>query len=313
VLAITVQQPASNTVVTSPFNVTANTTTCNGVPAVSMGYEIDNGTTIYEGDSFSALVSASKGPHTLKIKCWGKGTTEQQKLNITVASSSAPIPPGANSVSQIQTLPGWRTKYDPGTNGSATGSRTMVTSPTLSGQTAQHVTSYNDYGGVLYSVDYGSSTSAHNFVYDAEVQIASGSTLGNLEMDNNQVTSNGDTIIYAFQCAGASGYWEYSRNSGTPASPVVQWVKSSQKCNPMNWSTNTWHHIQIWTSRDDKGDVTYHSVYLDGVEYPINATVMSDFQLGWKVGVEVANFQVDGLLNSGVSTLYLDQFTMYSW
>lgn len=288
-----------------------------------MGYEIDNGPTVTKsGSSWTAKISANLGTHMLKVKCWGSsGATQQTDLSITIIAAppapatAANIPSNAVKVPEIQTLPGWRTKYDPATSGTASGLMSMVTTPTLSGQTARYDTTSTGYGGVLYSVTYGTDTLPHNFVYDAEVYIASGSVLGNLEMDNNQVTANGDTIIYAFQCAGTSGFWEYSENSGTPAAPNVRWVKSTQPCNPMNWSTDTWHHIQISTSRDDSGNVTYHSVFFDGVEYPINKTVMSDFQLRWKIGVLVANFQVDGTGASApaTSTLFLDNFTLYRW
>jgi hypothetical protein len=58
--------------------------------------------------------------------------------------------------------------------------------------------------------------------------------------------------------------------------------------------------------------VTYHSVWFDGAESPINKTVNSDFTLGWALGALVANFQIDGI-GTGSSTLYLDQFTMSRW
>jgi hypothetical protein len=315
---ITIYQPANNSTVSSPFTLTASSATCGGKTTTSMGYEIDNGMTIIEGTSFTVSVTTTPGAHTLKVKCWAKhGVNSQTAYSIVaVVLAKAAIPSNAVSVSGIQTMSNWRTKVDPATGGSAVGQMTqMLHSPSYTGQqqTSRFDTSYSDYGGVLYSVTYGNDTASHNFVYDAEVWIASGSVLGNLEMDNNQVTANGDTIIYAFQCAGNSGVWEYTRNAGTPAAPIVDWVKSNQPCDPMTWATNTWHHIQIATSRDDNGNVTYHSVFLDGTEYPINETVMSDFQLKW-APVLIANFQVDGNgASSGASTLYVDNLTLYRW
>jgi hypothetical protein len=70
--------------------------------------------------------------------------------------------------------------------------------------------------------------------------------------------------------------------------------------------------VQVSYSRDDAGNVTYHSVWLDGVEAPINQTVNSDFDLRW-APVLIANFQVDGLGAIGSSTLYLDDLTLYRW
>jgi hypothetical protein len=138
------------------------------------------------------------------------------------------------------------------------------------------------------------------------------SSIVNLEMDNNQVMSNGDTIIYAFQCSGYSKTWEYTGNTGTPTNPSIHWMKSTAPCNPASWTRDTWHHIQIQTSRDDSGNVTYHSVWFDGVETPINKTVNSRFSLGWALGALVANFQVDGS-GTGSASIYVDNFTQYRW
>ena len=223
------------------------------------------------------------------------------------------IPTYAISQQEIQLLPNWRIKHDPGTSGTSTGSMTLVSDPSLSGQAAKIYTTFTNAGGELYSISYGNDTDSKNFLYDAYVWISAGSTLSNLEMDNNQVMRNGDTVIYAFQCSGYTNTWEFSSNAGTPTQPQVKWIKSTSPCNPAKWTRDTWHHIQISTSRDDMGNVTYHSVWFDGVESPINQTVNSEFSLGWALGALVANFQVDGLGASGSSTLYLDHFTMHRW
>jgi hypothetical protein len=83
---------------------------------------------------------------------------------------------------------------------------------------------------------YATDPNPKNFLYDAQVWIASGSNIGNLEMDNNQVIANGDTVIYAFQCAGDTNTWDYSENAGTRKQPVVRWVQSNAPCNPAEWT-----------------------------------------------------------------------------
>jgi len=223
------------------------------------------------------------------------------------------IPSNATAAKQTQLLPNWRIKHDPGTPGTSTGSMAVVNNPSLSGEAQQFFTTFTGAGGELYSLSYGNDSAAKNFVYDAEVWIDAGSQIANLEMDNNQVIPNGDTVIYAFQCSGHTNTWEYSSNAGTRTAPVVKWLRSSAPCNPANWATNTWHHVQISYSRDDSGNVTYHSVWLDGVESPINQTVNSDFTLGWAAGTLITNFQVDGAGTSGSATLYLDNLTIYRW
>jgi hypothetical protein len=232
---------------------------------------------------------------------------------ISTSSKGPSVPSYARVENQVQLLPNWRIKHDPATPGTSTGSMTLVSDPTISGQTEKYHTSFTNAGGELYSVTYGNDTDSKNFVYDAQVWLSADSVISNLEMDNNQVMRNGDTVIYAFQCSGYANVWEYSSNAGTPTHPDVKWIRSTVPCNPAKWTRNTWHHIQISYSRDDSGNVTYHSVWFDGVESPINKTVNSDFTLGWALGALVANFQIDGMGTSGSSTLYLDKLTLSRW
>ena len=396
---IAVQTPANGAQVTSPFNVAANVTTCGGVPAVSMGYSIDSQAVTIEPTSFSALATASVGLHTLHVKCWGQNTGAETLLNITViqppaatplafpaagtyqaaqtvtlstatpgatiyyttdgsapsaaalpyagpiavsksatiqAIAAAPgylnsgmaradyvitpppagpsIPSNAISSKQLQVKPNWTIVHDAGTPGTSNGSMLLVGDPSLSGEAAQFTTTFSYWGGERYSEGYDNDTNAMNFVYDAQVWVQEGSVIGNLELDNNQVLANGDTVIYGFQCAGDTNSWDYTQNAGTPQSPNIQWVQSNQPCDPEQWTPNAWHHVQISYSRDSVGNVTYKSVWLDGVEAPINATVLSAFTLGWDTGILLTNFQVDGKgAGGGSSTLYVDNMTIYRW
>ena len=232
---------------------------------------------------------------------------------VIVPPSAPTIPSNATKQTEIQVMPDWRIKHDPGTPGSSSGAISIVSDPSLSGQANRFVTSFADGGGELYSLTYGTDANSHNIVYDAQVWIEDGSTIANLEMDTNQVIPDGDTVIYAFQCSGYSGVWEYSSNAGTPSNPVVKWLKSNATCNPATWTPSAWHHVQISYSRDNAGNVTYQSVWLDGAEQDINQTVNSAFTLGWAPGTLVTNFQIDGIGSSGWSTVYLDNLTSYRW
>lgn len=312
---ITVVKPGNGATLTSPFTLTASTRTCASKPAVSMGYSIDSATAVIEPTSFTASVSALLGAHVLHVKCWGQGVGDQKLLNINVVQppKGPQIPSYAIIQQQIDLLPNWRIKHDPATPGTASGSMTVVSDPTLTGQSVKYYTAFTNAGGILYSNTYGNDTDSTNFVYDVHVWLAAGSVLSNLELDNNQVTRNGHTIIYGFQCSGYSGFWEYTENAGTVDQTSAHWLKSTAPCNPANWTRNTWHHIQISLSRDDLGNVTYHSVWFDGQEQPINKTVMSDFSLGWALGALVSNFQVDGLGTSGSSTIYVDNLKISRW
>jgi len=314
---ITVAAPSNGATVNSTFTLTASARTCGSMPAVSMGYSIDSGASVIQPTSFTASVTAPAGAHVLHVKCWGQGVGDQKLLNINVVqqttSKGPQVPSYAYVQQQIDLLPGWRIKHDPGTPGTATGSMTVVSDPTLTGQTVKYTTTFTNSGGILYSNTYGHDTDSTNFVYDVYVWLTADSVLSNLEMDNNQVMRNGHTIIYGFQCSGYGNVWEYSENAGTVDQSRAHWLKSTAPCNPAKWTRNTWHHIQISVSRDDSGHVTYHSVWFDGVEQQINKTVMSEFSLGWALGALVANFQVNGLGTSGSATIYVDNLKMSRW
>jgi hypothetical protein len=226
------------------------------------------------------------------------------------------VPLDAISVTSIQGLESWKAAYDTGTSGSsgnASGTMSIVETPSRSGAARQFSTSYTNSGGERYYVSFGDDATSTNFFYDVWVYLPSPSTdVANLEMDMNQVMLNGQTVIFGFQCDGYSGTWDYTANAGTPESPIDQWLHSKATCNLKQWSTNTWHHVQVSYSRDDQGNVTYKSVWLDGTEQDINATVNSAFALGWGRTL-LTNLQVDGLGASGSSTVYLDDLTVYRW
>lgn len=269
------------------------------------------------GGSIQTPVSAPTGTHTLHVKAWGSlGASCDQDIPVAVTDSGSPenslVPADAVTVSNLQTSGSWQAAHDPVTGASSSGSMNMVGSPSLSGHARQFNTSFSNFGGEIYDIAFANDPNPTNFFYDAWVYFASSANnIANLEMDMNQVLDNGQTIIYGFQCDGNSGTWDYTANQGTPSNPNDTWVHSHAPCNVQNWGKQQWHHIQISYSRDDSGNVTYHSVWLDGVEAQINATVPSSFALGWTPTL-LANFQIDGI-GSGSNTVYLDKFSISRW
>ena len=171
------------------------------------------------------------------------------------------------------------------------------------------VTNYTDYGGEIYHIDFANDTTSTNFIYDVYVYLPNPSEINNLEMDMNQVMSNGDTVIYGFQCDSGSGTWDY-----TYMSSGSHWTHSKVPCNVHTWAANTWHHVQISTQRNSAGDVTYNWVALDGVVSDIGVTVSSAENLGWGVGDLLLNFQLDGSSSgSGSMVAYIHDMTIYRW
>lgn len=318
---VTVSYPANHTEVTSPFELTADATECSALPVVSMGYSLDNSwdTTIVKSTSVQAKVAASLGTHTLHVKSWNhKGASCVTDVSITVVaptSSSSPILSfNAISVSGIQALNNWTEANDTGVGqGSSTGHMSIVSSPARSGAAREFSTVYTNYGGERYWVSFGDDTQATNFLYDAWVYLPSNlSGAANLELDMNQTMENGQTAIFGFQCDGWSSTWDYTANTGTPQNPKDTWLHSKQACNIHKWTPDTWHHVQISYSRDEVGNITYKTVWLDGVEQQINATVPSAFALGWGPSL-LTNVQVDGIGASGSSSVYIDDLTISRW
>ena len=315
----TISSPGNGATVSSPFTLSADASTCSSQPVSSMGYSFDSSsdTTIISGTSIDTKVSSSAGTHTLHVKSWGdKGASCVTDVTVTVsgvsASGALDVPAGAVSVSSIQTLSGWTGVHDTGTSGSASGSTSVVSSPTHSGDSRKFSASFTNNGGERFYKSFGDDTSATNFVYDGWVYISGSSAhIANIEMDMNQVIPNGDTVIYGFQCDGWNGVWDYTENAGSPTKPVDKWVSTGQACNPRSWSVNVWHHVQIAYSRTSSGVVTYKTVALDGKEQTINKTAASAWAAGWAPTL-LTNFQIDGY-GSGSATVYLDELTVSRW
>ena len=315
---VTVNSPVNATEVTSPFKLSAISTVCSNQTVGAMGYSIDNSsdTTIVKGSSVDASVTSPTGTHVLHVKSWGeKGSACVADIALTInpPQTSVPTPSDAISVSAIQTMSNWKDADDPATSGSSYGATSIVNSPSLSGTARMFQTEFLNDGGQLYHVSFGDDETSTHFLYDTWLYLTdSASSIANVEMDMNQVMTNGDTVIYGFQCDGWNGTWDYTENAGTPNHPIDKWIKSKAACHVKNWSRNAWHHVQISYSRDDSGNVNYSSVTLDGVEQQINATVNSAFSLGWAPTL-LTNFQIDGYGANGANVVYMDQLTISRW
>lgn len=315
---VIVYSPGNNASVSSPFTLSAWANWCGSQSVVSTGYSLDSSTstTVVNNQTLNASVSASTGGHTLHVKAWGNAgdiCVTDVAINVTSGSSSA-VPSTASLVSALQTLTSWTLVHDVGTPGTSSGWMNIVSSPSMSGAARQFATSYTDYGGQRYSVSFGDDEAAQNFELDTWVYLQSPSNgVQNLELDLNQVMSNGQTVLYGFQCDGWSSTWDFSTNRGSATSPNPQWVHTSSYCNPHSWGTNQWHHVQILYSRNDSGWVTYKTVTLDGNVSNIWTTAYSAYAVGWGPSL-VVNVQVDGSTSgSGGSHVFMDNLTVDRW
>lgn len=317
--SVAVTAPLNGASLVSPFALTASATPCSSQRIAAMGYSIDSSsnTTVVPSNSVQAQVTATPGAHVLHVKSWGnKGAScvTNVAINIGKAPASSAPPATAIKISGIHALPTWKAEYDTATGtGGASGVMSLVSGPSVSGTARQFIAAYTAFGGERFHVSFGADANAHNFLYDTWIYVAApNSDIGNIEMDMNQTAANGQTIIFGVQCDGWSGTWDYTTNAGTAQKPLDQWLHSNQSCNPRQWSTNTWHHVQMSYSRDDQGYVTYKSVWLDGAEQELNVTTFSSFALGWGPAL-LTNLQIDGIGASGSSTVYLDNLSVTRW
>ena len=66
---------------------------------------------------------------------------------------------------------------------------------------------YSNHGGERWHLSFGNNGTSMNFVLDTYVYMVNPSQVQNLEIDLNQVMSNGETVIYGTQCSSISKTW----------------------------------------------------------------------------------------------------------
>jgi hypothetical protein len=230
----------------------------------------------------------------------------------TVPPVNSRIPSIAIPALGLETSVAWKGVHDDQTKGSSNGATHYPIFPDgrngLAGR--QFVTWYGDKAGERFHLTFARDATATHFVYAANVYLVDPGQIANVEMDMNQVMSDGRTVIFGVQCAAHSKSWEYTyvNSSGS------HWHPSNIHCNPHDWGSKKWHNIQIASHRDDDGNVTYDWVCFDGVYTDFqNATVPAAQSLRWTPGELLVNFQIDGAQKTGVMDAYLNNLAVYRW
>jgi hypothetical protein len=317
---ITVTYPASGSTVPFPAWVRAKSGGCYGQAPVSLAYSVDNGSLLTSGITPSEINAPDRtitaGTHTIYLKTsTGGGECPAVETTFTVTGAAGvggTIPSNAISSGDLDDSSKWKWHHDSGTSGNSKGSSLYpMRNLSLDDTAREFYVTYTDNGGELSSVDFAHDTTSTHFVYDTYIYLTEPSQVQNVELDMNQVLSDGKTVILATQCSSYSNTWEWSTITGSGG---AQWHASNIACCPKTWTANAWHHIQIATHRDSTGVVTHDWVILDGALSQFqNATGSSAPKLGWGIGDLVLNFQLDGAGSSGSITAYVDQMTVYRW
>lgn len=207
----------------------------------------------------------------------------------------------------------WEWNHDPGTPGTAVGiTQYPIASPSKNGSARFFMDNFTGGGGEIYHIDWGINQVPTHYVYDLWVYVVDPTQLQNLELDMNHViTINGqaNTIILATQCASGSGTWEYTKRTDKD-----HWFPSNLPCKTTTWVANTWHHIQIATHHTSTGVVTWDWIGFDGTfsNFAANITGTAGGDLGWALGVQLINFQLDGK-SSGSISIYGNLIQVWYW
>ena len=321
----TIYSPANGSQVGSPFTLNMTAPTCSGQPVSAVGYSLDNSTStaVFYVNYMNGPVSVAAGWHIVHVKVWNMyGGICPTDVSIDVvpggsagtSTATSVIPANAIGVGSIQALGNWSAIHDGGTPGSSAGAMSQTGSPAPDGLAKYFQNVFSYFGGERYAVQFATDTTSQNFFYDTYIYIANDTNgFANLEFDLAQTMQNGETAMMGFQCDTWNNTWDIAVNSGSPTQYNDTWAHSSAYCNVHTWAPNTWHHIQIWYTRNTSGWVTYHAVWLDGTEQPINVTAFSGYALGWGPSV-ITQFQIDGA-GSGTTwgNVYLDALTVYRW
>ena len=337
---ITVASPIPGTTVTSPVAVRAHNVGCGGLTPTSFAYSIDHSSTLIHGathydiDVMNQVLSL--GTHTIHFKSWtsasecprvdviinvagsssggstsGSGGTSGSGSGSGSSSGASNVPSYAVVSTNLDTVTNWKGEHDLGTPGTSQGSTVFPATTPVYDDAREFYMTYSSHGGERWHDSFGLNGTATHFALDTYVYFTDPSQVGNLELDMNQVTSAGETIIYATQCSTYAKSWEWTYvSSGHP-----HWHTSNVPCDPKTWAPNTWHHIQIAYHRDDNGVVTHDWVDFDGTHNLFsNATAPAGEFLGWAKNDLVVNYQIDGASSSsGAVTSYIHNMRVYAW
>jgi hypothetical protein len=328
---ITIAAPVNGTSISSPVWVRAHNVGCNGLTPTAFGYSIDSssvltwGATAYDIDTRAAI---SSGSHTIRYKAWTSsgacpvvsttfkvaggspvsGSVAGDSTSASTGSAAYSLPSNAIPSVNLDGIGGWSAEHDKGTPGSSRGSMAYPASTPSYDDARKFYMTYSDHGGERWHVSFGKNASATHFVLDIYLYVVNPSQVQNLEIDLNQVLSNGETVIYGTQCSSVSKTWEFTET------PSPHWKSSGVPCNPLHWAANTWHHVQVGYHRSG-GVVTHDWVNFDATHSVFkSATANSARSLGWVPGTLLANVQIDGASKgSGSATIYIHKMTFYHW
>ena len=316
---VTIGSPVAGTRIAAPVMVRAHNVGCNGARPTSFSYSIDDSRAVYRGDTPYDIDVQNQpiepGRHIIHFRsATSKGDCPESTTTFTVTDSSTTppvIPPNATSSGDLETADNWKQAHDSRTPGHAVGTTVYPSTTPLGDDARLFSMDYSNKAGERWSNSFANDTQATNFVFDVYVLMPDPTQIQNLELDINQVDSNGKTILMTTQCSSNSKRWEY----GDTVGHTDHWLVSNVPCDTETWTANTWHHIQIGEHHDSSGVVTHDYVILDDVYTPfVGATHKSAEKEGWQKGDVNTQFQIEGSSKAPASaSIFAHNLTIYRW
>jgi hypothetical protein len=241
-------------------------------------------------------------------------------IAISSAGTAPPIPPSSGFPAipataknyNLDQATNWKGEHDTGTG--ASGIITGVsTSYDATNKLRNFQATQQNHAGVRFHNSFGNNLQANNYVYALDIA-GNWGTIGQLELDMNQVTPDGRTVLLCTQANNNSGGFDYTT---TPGGGGTKWNPSNIKICPKQWADGSWHTIRIKTSHDGKGNVLYEAVEVDGTNHPFttpSAPVLSARALGWTpLGLLLMNLQFNGAQSSGTMKVQARNIIMTEW
>jgi hypothetical protein len=296
---VVVSSPAAGTV-ESPFNLQAQSATCDSTTTGSMAYSIDDGDTVgsVDGQSLNTSISASVGSHTLHVKSWatnGAGCDTDVAITVKSASSSqkspwpVSVPEGAAPYSDLEQDSGWSADADStiSPNPPSIYTNTQSGSPvemtlTTKGQSGK-------YTGWMAKKTIGLKAGQVHMLVRASYTFNSVSGIQAWEMgrrltNENGVTDNGQTQLYP-----KDGQLEFD----IVPSPKGGWKDTG--CRFPLFVEGTTYNEEIYYVDDSDGALSVMYVSLNGTVCSIPSSIqnISGLAQGWSKNSAVMAFQPD--------------------
>jgi len=234
-----------------------------------------------------------------------------------VVASPTPTPPSASpgtnttpsnaqTISDIQNLPGWENCT--ACTGSALAVYSMaegVTAPAMAGSTSaqfQLLAGTHPFGGALWFKFLGAQNKATHFVYDLFFYVDNPAAAQAIEFNVSQ-SDGQNRYSFSTQCdlqgAHAWRVWDPTGN---------KWVASAVEC--ATPAANTWNHLTWEFERDTSGHVIFTAVTVNGNRGVVNLSMAHTADTS--SGVDVA-YQSDANLNGTPYSVWLDKVSLSYW